>query len=112
MLEPAADVPALWIVVGPMNHTPSIIPFVLAKELHVVPFFEVGYARCKVDVVCNQDGLLSTHAENEALVSTPVVVVGQDSNDLPTSADLQIALSVFVGFSEELSVARLIEHTI
>lgn len=97
---------AFRIMVGPVNHAAPAVPFVLAMELHAIPFLQRIDARRQVDVVRNQQGLAGTEPEQETLMPRTVVVVGQDFLDRSPAANLQIALLVFVSMRKNVVDAR------
>ena len=55
--DPACDMPALWIMVRPMDDTAFCIPDVLTAEAHTVAYLEPVNTRSDVDVVSDQDCL-------------------------------------------------------
>jgi len=54
VLEPACDMPTLWIVMGPVNDAALRIRFKLTIERHQVTVAQRRYSRRKIDIVRDQ----------------------------------------------------------
>ena len=72
---PACDVPALWIMVRPMDDPAFRVPHILAVKPNAVAYLESVDSRGDVDVVCNEECLPRRKLNNESLVSRPVQIV-------------------------------------
>ena len=57
VLYPAPDVPAVGVVVRPMNHPAFGVPLVLAEKFHRVSDAEVRDTGRQIDVVTDQQRL-------------------------------------------------------
>ena len=55
--HPPRGMPALRVVMGPMNNTAFFIPNVLTVEANGVAYLKLIDPRSDVDVVCNENGL-------------------------------------------------------
>ncbi len=69
--------PAIRVVMSPVNDAALVVRFVFAVKLHVVTHLEPGDARCEVDVVGNEQCPTGTDFNYEALMPTAVIVVRQ-----------------------------------
>jgi len=79
VLEPPRFVLTAWIAMRPMNHTTSGVPFIHTIEGYRISFLQRRNSRSKVNVVRNQQGLTGIETKNEALMTTSIVVIGQNS---------------------------------
>jgi len=61
-----------------MHQTAKIVPLVHATKPQAIAYSE-WHPLCKVDVVCNQQGLTIPQAYNESLMPGIVIVVGQQA---------------------------------
>ena len=61
MGKPAIDVLTIGIMVGPMDHPTTLIPFIHAEETDPVTLFKIVNARCQIDIVCHQQSLAAGH---------------------------------------------------
>lgn len=92
MLQPARCVAASGVSVCPVDDAALGVPFLLTRERHPVAGIQGWDARRDVDVVGDQQGLTRCPLEDEALMATAVVVVGQHASDHPVTADLNATL--------------------
>src|SRR5690606_11151979 len=88
MLQPAADVPALGVVMGPVYDAALVVPLVLAVELDRIAHLEPFHARGEIDVVGDEQRPATGDLHDEALVPAAVVVVGQYACYDARTADL------------------------
>jgi len=114
VLEPAADMTTVRIVMRPVDDAALIVPLVFAEEFDAVPGREAGNARREIDIVRDEQRLTGAERQNEALVSTAVVVVREKSLNLTLAAHLKVATALLIR-PLELRVAgargdRLAEH--
>jgi len=80
-LNPSSRMPALRVVVSPVNNAPFFVPGVLAVKGNDIPPRQKRNSRRQVDVVGNKESLARAHLKNEALVATSVVVIGKNLDD-------------------------------
>jgi hypothetical protein len=86
--------PAVGVVVGPVDHAALFIPLVLAVKFYPVALGQIVDAGRQVDIVGHQQGLPRGEPDDEALVPPALVVVGQKGEDDARPLDLHIALPV------------------
>lgn len=77
MLQPSVNMLTPRIFVGPVNDAAPIVGFKLTVERDGVAFGDRSNARCEIDIVSDQYRPAGRQSEDEALVSTTVVVVGK-----------------------------------
>jgi len=88
---PACDMPALRVMVCPMDDAAFFVPNILAVETDAVAYLNSVEARCNVDVVCQQQCLSRRKLNYESLLSQPVQIVWQNANHLALTFDLYVA---------------------
>lgn len=67
---------------GPVHHTPPIIPLIDTGKLNTVAFIESIHSRCEIDIVRNQYGMAGIQANDEPLMSTAVKIIRKQSDHL------------------------------
>lgn len=67
---------------GPVHHTPSIIPLIDTGKLNTVAFIERIHSRRKIDIVSNQYGMAGIQANDEPLMSTAVKIIHKQFDHL------------------------------
>lgn len=67
-----------WVMVGPVNNATLCIPLVHTIEGNGVPSFQRRNSWSQIDVVRNKNGLAGRKCENEALMTTSIIVVGKE----------------------------------
>jgi len=85
--------PALRVMVRPMNDTAFFVPDILAVEANLVAFFDSIDSLCNVDVVCKQECLSWRKLNDESLVSRAVHIVWEDATYRSLAFDLHAACS-------------------
>ena len=75
MHNPTCDMPTLWVMVRPMDHSAFLVPDIFAVKADAVAFFESVDSRGDVDVVCHHYCLSRRQTHDESLVSFPVKIV-------------------------------------
>lgn len=78
MLEPAGLMATAWVMVGPVNNATLCIPLVHTIEGNGVPRFQRRDSGSQIDVVRNENDLTGRKREDEALMTTSVIVVGKE----------------------------------
>ena len=92
MFQPARLMPAIRIMVGPVNYTTLVIPFIFSLESDGISRLQGCYPRCHIDIVGDEQCLSGIQSENEALMTTALVVIREYPDYRPLAADLYIAL--------------------
>lgn len=82
---------ARWVVMRPVNYASPRVPFVFAIEFHLISFLECVDSIGQIDVMSNQQRLARLQFDDEALMSTPVFVVGEYCGDGSFSLNLKAA---------------------
>src|SRR5690606_17647935 len=95
VLPPASHVPTLRVVVSPVNDTTLLVPFVLAVELHSIPFPQRIDSRREIDVVRDQKRVPRRQLEDEALVAAAFIVVAQRCRHRTDASNLNVASTLF-----------------
>lgn len=78
MLEPACLVAPTWIMVGPVNNPTFCIPFVHTIEGNSVPCIQRCNSGGQIDVVSNEKSLATRKCEDEALMTTTIIVICEE----------------------------------
>ena len=68
VFQPTCDMPAIRVVVGPVNDTALRVPFVLAKKFYRVPCSQGIDSRSQVNVMTDQNCLAGVELQNEPLM--------------------------------------------
>ena len=101
--------PAVGIVVGPVNHPALFIPLVLAIKFDRIALGQGIDAGGQVDIVGHQHGLPGCEPDDEALMPPALVVVRQNGDNDALPLDLHIALPVLKGLLYRILVSGLFE---
>ena len=96
MLQPAADMRAVRIMMRPVNNPSLIIPFIFTIKLHEVAVLQGFDPWRQIDIVRDQHGLAGVELQNEALMAIAVAIISQCSENRSLAADLNIAPLVAV----------------
>ena len=83
--------PALRIMVRPVDDAAFLVPNILAVEADAVAYGKIVDARGDVDVVCDQQCLSRLDLNDESLVSLPVHIIRQKTNHRTFTFDLYVA---------------------
>ena len=75
MFEPAAGMTSCGVVMCPVNNTALFVPFVFTVKADPIAGAQSVDARCKIDIVRNQDGLSGLKFKHETLVAVALIVV-------------------------------------
>lgn len=102
MLEPAAGMSPIRVVVCPMNCAPFRVPFVLPTERHLVSFSQARYSRGDIDIVGDEQGLARSQFQNETLVPAAIAVIRKYPFDYSPAFDLKFAAALFEGAAKDL----------
>ena len=79
---------------GPVDNAAPLIPLVLAIELDGIPRLERAHASREIDIVRDQYRLPRREADDEALMATAFVVVGEDFGNAATGLNLNVAAMI------------------
>jgi hypothetical protein len=109
MPDPPGLVPALRVVMGPVDHAAAVVPLVFAVERHLVADTQRVDARRQVDVVRDQHRLAGCELHDEALVAAAVVVVVEQPRHRALAAYLHVAALAGIGLGKRIGsgVARI-----
>ena len=91
--QPSGCMPAPRIVMGPVDHPAFRVPLVLTMEDDAVADLQILDSRSNVNVVSDQEGLPGSELDDEALMTAPLVVVGQYADDRSRPIDLTTILT-------------------
>lgn len=95
--DPAAGVAALRIVVRPVHHAAFRIPLVFAVKGDRITRAQRIDALGQIDVVRHQQGSARVQFDDETLMTTPLVVIGQQLDDHPLPGQLLVAEAIAEG---------------
>lgn len=98
--------PALRVVVGPVDDAAFLVPNIFAVETDAVADFEPVDPRGKVDVVRHQQRLSGCELKNESLMSRSVDVIRQNANDRSFTFDLYVACAIRKRASDRVLVGN------
>lgn len=91
---------AIRVVMRPVNNAALSVPFILTVEGDHVSDRDRLDTRREVDVVSNKNGKLRLDLENETLMTTTVVIVGENSRYDAAPGDLIIDSLLLEGLPE------------
>ena len=78
----------------PMDDAAPLIPLILAVELDGIARLERADAAREIDIVRDQHCLPGRQPNDEALMATAFVVVGEDFGDAATALNLNVATAI------------------
>ena len=96
---------------GPVHHTPPLIPLIDSGKLDTVTCIEGIHPRRKIDVMGDQNSMPGSQAYNETLVSTAVKVIREQSHNLAFPPYLYIISPLPVG-TRNLVIANSLRRCI
>src|ERR1051326_8733486 len=102
--HPPCGMPALRVVVCPMDDAAFFVPDILAEEANGVAYLKLVDSRGDVDVVCDENCLSRRKLNNESLVSRPALIVRQNANHRPLAFNLYAAHSTREGAADRVVV--------
>lgn len=94
VLDPAAGVASLRIVVRPVHHAAFRVPFVFAVKGDRIAGAQRIDAPRQIDVVGHQQRLSGIQLDDEALMTAAIVVVGQKLHHHALAGKLLVAETV------------------
>ena len=78
----------------PVDDAAPLVPLVLAVELDGIAWLERAHAAREIDIVRDQHCLPGRQPNDEALMATAFVVVGEDFGDAATGLNLNVAAMI------------------
>ncbi len=81
MLQPAAGMAPVRIMMRPMHDAALLVPDVLAFEDDPISAFKAVDTGCEIDVVRNQHGMAMAGIEQKTLMTAALVVIRQHFHD-------------------------------
>lgn len=88
MFQPAIDMPALWIVVSPVNDAATVIRLEHTIKLDGIACLQSGDAWSEVNIVGDQYRSAAIKLQDETLVTAAFVVIGQDAYNFAAASCL------------------------
>ena len=86
----------------PMDDAAPLIPLILAVELDGIARLERADAAREIDIVRDQHCLPGRQPNDEALMATAFVVVGEDFGDAATALNLNVATVILESRNQRL----------
>ena len=96
MFQPSGGMPAVRIMMRPVNNTTLRVPFVLTEKFNPIAFSKGINTRSKINVVGDKNSLTRGQPKNEPLVSTSLQIIRQNVNYHTRTSHLYVALPVFI----------------
>ncbi len=106
IFNPARRVTFAWIAVCPVHHAAFGVPFIYATERYQIAFAKADHSRCQINVVRDEQCLTRGERNDEALMSTSVVIVREQLSNNALPLHLKVARALLEGTGECLVVAR------
>ena len=88
MFEPAVDMPALRVLVCPVDHATAIIGLKLTVERNAIALGYRANAWREINVVSHKHRSARGQSQDKPLVTATVVVIGKHTVDRAAPADL------------------------
>lgn len=101
VFQPTVFMRSFRIMMGPVNDSPPIVPFVFTVKHDGFADPWVLNSRGYVDVVCEENGDPAVERDNQTLVPGTVTVIFQYSDYAALLGDQQIALTRLEGLLDE-----------
>ena len=92
---------SVWIMMGPVNDSPPIVPFVFTVKHDGLTDSRILNSWGYVDVVCDENGDPGVERDNQTLVSGTVTIIFQHSDYAAFLSDQKIALMRLEGSLDE-----------